>query len=499
MKFCLKFTAISLSFVLFGTGCSSVNFTENLYKLENLPKLRTDTKSKMFSSYDRTGKNNDGFKGTYSKLRIENGNSVIAEMDGPGVITRIWTTHSIYKEDGLLDKKGEHIKIYLDGCEKPQVDVPLVDLFNGKLPQFPKPLVGSKLGGFYCYVPIPYRNGCKVVLEGTAVKFYHLNYLELPTVDRITTFSMKMTKEKKAYLANAVKIWFGPGNLSLFDIKNPNQTKADLNLKANQSYTINLPSGNNMVRAVYLENTKTIPDAQIQFLWDNSDSAAVDLPLEYFYCQALESESIKSLLVGQTDNSYYNFIPMPYRKNATVKITAKKNLQMTLKITTSADSITNDMAYLHAIYHKQIPTKPGVYYRWLKRKGKGHYIGTYLVTSGADNRGKGLPRWLEGDERFMVDGELVIHGTGSEDYFNCGWYGTPNRLTQAGTLPLHGFPVYSQAKDVTHVSAYRWHLNDIVPYQKEILAEIEHGPANQYIADYQNAVYFYDIDPAAIP
>ena len=112
MKFYLKAAPIILLITTLATGCRSENFTENLYKLENLPKLRPDVKSKMFSSYDRTGKNNDGFKGTYSKLRIENGNSVIAEMKGPGVITRIWTTHSIYKEDGLLDKKGEHIKKY---------------------------------------------------------------------------------------------------------------------------------------------------------------------------------------------------------------------------------------------------------------------------------------------------------------------------------------------------------------------------------------------------
>ena len=37
-----------------------------------------------FSSYDRTGGNNDGFNGTYSKIRVEDGNSVLAETTGPG-------------------------------------------------------------------------------------------------------------------------------------------------------------------------------------------------------------------------------------------------------------------------------------------------------------------------------------------------------------------------------------------------------------------------------
>lgn len=145
---------------------------DELYQIENLPQLRLGTTCKMFSSYDRTGGNDDGFTGTYSKLREENGNSVIAEMQGAGCIQRIWFTHSVMNQDGLLNRASEHIMIYLDGKEKPVLDVPLEKLFSGELEQFPKPLVGSALGGFYSYIPIPYNNGCKVVIQGTGVKYY---------------------------------------------------------------------------------------------------------------------------------------------------------------------------------------------------------------------------------------------------------------------------------------------------------------------------------------
>ncbi|MGZ3357468.1 MAG: hypothetical protein ACXVBO_21830, partial [Isosphaeraceae bacterium] len=53
-----------------------------------------------FSSYDRTGGNNDGFNGTYSRIRAEDGNSVLAEVDGPGVVQRIWFTHTSGEPDG---------------------------------------------------------------------------------------------------------------------------------------------------------------------------------------------------------------------------------------------------------------------------------------------------------------------------------------------------------------------------------------------------------------
>ena len=48
----------------------------------------------MWSSFrvmTEHGGNDDGFAGTYSFLRKEGDKLVIAEMEGPGVINRIWT------------------------------------------------------------------------------------------------------------------------------------------------------------------------------------------------------------------------------------------------------------------------------------------------------------------------------------------------------------------------------------------------------------------------
>ncbi len=102
------------------------------------------------------------------------------------------------------------------------------------------------------------------------------------------------------------------------------------------------------------------------------------------------------------------------------------------------------------------------------------------------------PRWLEGDEIFTVDGEMMIHGTGSEDYFNGGWYSVDGRLNEPGAFPSHGFPVFRLDKPWRKVVAYRWHIADPVPYQKQIDAKIEHGPANKFPADYYGTGFYYD-------
>ncbi|OQC08361.1 MAG: hypothetical protein BWX80_00452 [Candidatus Hydrogenedentes bacterium ADurb.Bin101] len=203
----LLMITMSLLFAGVARAWQPTGSLQELYDDTLLPRLRPGVKAASFSSYDRTGGNNDGFSGTYSKLREEDGNSVIAEMEGPGCIYRYWTTHSIGEAPGLLDRKREHIRIYLDGAAEPALDVPLESLFDNSLERFPQPIAGQGTGGYYSYVPIPYRQSCKVVIEGLGVRFYQLNYVTFPNAEGVNTFQMEMTGEEKELLKKAVARW----------------------------------------------------------------------------------------------------------------------------------------------------------------------------------------------------------------------------------------------------------------------------------------------------
>ncbi len=478
-----------------------------LYDFSLLASLRPGVRCKMFSSYDRTGGNNDGFSGTYSKIRVEDGRSVLAEMQGPGCIHRIWFTHSEYKVDGLLERKGEHIRVYLDGKPEPAIDVPLADLFSGKLERFPAPLVASRNGGFSSYVPIPYRAGCKVTVDGTAVRFYHITYSEFASAENVKTFSMALDGAEKEKLAKAVKAWSAPGNLQAGEPLPIVQTATQPILLAGRIPKVfSLPPGPCMVRAVELEaGAKAWPawkGARLQMRWDGAEAPGIDLPADYFFGQAMRPPLYRSLLVGGSGTEpvrLYNFFPMPYQKRATVTVlpSGSETLQGTLKISVvPLVRWQDDFAYAHAAYGEALPARPKVWYPLLARAGKGHYAGTYIVTEGPGGGDDKLPLWLEGDERFTVDGELRIHGTGTEDYFNFGWYAVPGRLDGPVALPLTGFPIYQDRRDVARASAYRWHLTDPVPFEKEIVAEIEHGGENDKSADYRSATFWYDAQPA---
>jgi hypothetical protein len=470
---------------------------EELYKIELLPRLRSGDTCKMFSSYDRTGGNNDGFKGDYSKIRVEDGNSLLAEMEGAGCIQRIWFTYS-GGEPGLLGLKKEHIRIYLDGEKTPALDVPLEDLFTGKLEGFPRPLVNETQGGFYCYVPIPYRNGCKVWVDGTTVRFYQIGYRTFPSDKGVATFRYPPSDSQKKALDDAAKAWSACGDVAILGAKNADKVVKSFDLKAGESLEWTLPKGPRMVRAVYLEakpdSLANVNDARIQLTWDDATEAAVDLPVDYFFCQAKPPTTFKSLLVGDNGKAWYNFLPMPYRKSGKLTIKTAKPLAGTLTLLTAELPPKSDnLGYFHAAYNESLPTTTGKFHTYLDRKGKGHVVGVYLTTDGQSE--PKLPIWLEGDEQFTCDGELRIHGTGTEDGFNCGWYALAGRLDHPSAAPVSGFPVYRMEGEKNIATAFRWYVSDPVAYEKTMLFELEHGGTNDVNANYRTTTFYYDANP----
>ena len=169
---------------------------QDLCRLDRLAVLRECTKVASLSSYDRTGGNDDGFSGRYSFVRKENDGLVLADLEGPGVIYRF---HTPTPTDDMLE-------FYFDGEQTPRIQVKYRDLFTGKYPAFPRPLVGFGAGGFYSYVPLPYEKSCKVFLRAERTQFYQLNYATYPKGTPIRSFSVEPSAEQQRHLQKAVKL-----------------------------------------------------------------------------------------------------------------------------------------------------------------------------------------------------------------------------------------------------------------------------------------------------
>jgi hypothetical protein len=151
---------------------------------ERLPQLTTGVQTRQFSSFDRTGGNDDGFGGAYSCLRTVTDGCVIAEHAGPGEVDAIWFTR-----DGGDVRATGNITISLDGHDV--VHAPLQDLVDGKVgAPFAHPLVANadqSSGGVYVEVPMPFRTSMRITTEHNPV-FYHVTYRTFADADGVKTF-----------------------------------------------------------------------------------------------------------------------------------------------------------------------------------------------------------------------------------------------------------------------------------------------------------------------
>jgi hypothetical protein len=142
----------------------------------------------------------------------------------------------------------------------------------------------------------------------------------------------------------------------------------------------------------------------------------------------------------------------------------------------------------HAKWKRENPTTIDRNYTILKAKGTGHYCG---VTMSMQSYDKGSRLFLEGDEMIWIDGEEQpsIKGTGTEDYFQGGWYW----INGPFSAPYHGLSYM----DLLHCRfcAYRLHIPDPIPFEREIHVTIEHGSGNMLQEDYSSTAYWYQVEP----
>jgi D-arabinan exo alpha-(1,3)/(1,5)-arabinofuranosidase (non-reducing end) len=122
----------------------------------------------------------------------------------------------------------------------------------------------------------------------------------------------------------------------------------------------------------------------------------------------------------------------------------------------------------------------------LRARGRGVMVGIAHSMRGPRSR-----RYLEGDERVVADGRLVIHGTGTEDFYEGGWYFNRGTFTR----PFTGHPAHRlggplcPAADCT--AAYRLMIADSIPFSNSLRFSFEHGNRNRVRALYGTTAYWY--------
>ncbi len=465
----------------------------NLADISRLPQYRTGDMEQL-SSYDRTGQNDDGFSGKHSFIRKEADGLVIADLTGPGIMNRIWTP----------TPTADTIKFYFDGEKKPRIAIPFIDLFSGNKFPFVGPLSGSQLGGYYCYLPIPYEKSLKIVFAGKLMRFHQMQYRTLTRGEKVKSFSYDMFDQYKNVFEQIPSTWsMQRSPLEAYGTKLKSRT-INLVLKPGVEQTIfSLENGGRIVGLEIGAGSDLVQSYRKVMLtarWDKEIKNALDLPLHDFFGFAYGKPSMQSILLGSDNTKLYSYLPMPFDASAEIKLNYDQNdsgdpreilISGTIYYTEDKRDVARE-GKLYAQSRRQYNIPSAVPHLISEIKGKGHYIGTILITQGLEQGNTGF---FEGDDRTEIDGELKMHGTGSEDYFNGGYYAVLDKWDRGMSLPIHGSLAYDLMTSRT--GGYRFYLSDKLNFNDSFKLTIEHQPEppNNIKTDYSSVGLFYAEKP----
>lgn len=468
---------------------------QQLIRLDQLPRYRYGQSIDQESSYDRTGGNNDGFSGKYSYLRKEKEGLVLADFKGPGVVNRIWTPTPT--EDTLL--------FYFDGEMTARLKIKFMDLFSGTVYPFVKPVCGNEIGGYYCYIPIPFKKSLKIVFQGEKIMFHQIQSRKLPGMN-VESWTGNFSAADRQLLSEVVGLWnnisptvdlytagasdkFGaeektftilPGEEIDFFTKNVGGRIVGFDIDGGTSF-----------EGLY-------KDIILSGQWDNETVEAIYAPLADYFGYAYGKPAMRSIVMGRSGTIHYCYLPMPYDRSAQMKLIYKKRegvSQNPISVTTKVYFNDNkrdkkEEGKLYTVWKREKP-EMGQFHTFLQTEGKGHYVGTIHSAQGLR---PGMTLFFEGDDSTYVDGVMRMHGTGSEDYYNGGWYALLDRWDRGISMPIHGSLDYSLPMNRT--GAYRFFLSDKLSFENKIYHAIEHGgEGNNFPVDYISVAFCYADQP----
>ncbi|MDR1145948.1 MAG: DUF2961 domain-containing protein [Verrucomicrobiales bacterium] len=431
-----------------------------------------DAAADQYTDWDRNG-DGTGF------IREEGDQVVMAELEGPGVIWRVWSAAAA---------KG-HVRLFLDGAAEPAVDMPFEHFFkNGPFAawtnlSYPGVVVwpqGWSPGG-NLYVPIPFQKSCKITADKGSPeirdsgwgKYFQFNYTLFPPGTTVPTFKLPLSADDTAALDEL--------NAKVALAAYRGADAKTLTVPAGGSVTVGSETGSGAVTALRVRLTDLPADAEaartllrqltLTMTWDGADKPAVWSPLGDFFGFLGGAKPYETWAAGMTaGGEFYARWFMPFARGAEIKIGNDSPLPVTLSCAVAHQPLTvSEAAKLgrfHAKWHRDVflpRADREIDWPLLVTKGRGRFVGVALHVWSPSGGW-----WGEGDEKFFVNGEQFpsLFGTGAEDYFGYAWC-SPTPFAR----PYHAQPI--NESNAGHVENLRWHIADDVPFQTEFAGYLE--------------------------
>lgn len=439
---------------------------------------------KQVSSFDPSGGNNDDRFGA----QVWEGGVILADLEGPGVVSRIWSRNP----HGTL-------YIFVDDIEHPVITVPFKDLFSGNVEfdspgfnLFSPPFTNQGSGGYFSYVPIPYESHCRIMATGVdSTLGYQVTYIDLPAGSPIQSFDLTLTDDDQRFFREWRDEWEFT-NYRWSDRKTEKVWKSRHNYRPGENYQVVPLEGAGVITEIEMKiesyDQDIMDNVWIAVFFDGQDDPGVLAPIgDFFAATSKDVADYDSSALGRDNGRMWCRYPMPFHESADIRILNNSDqiADLTYFVTWKPGEVQHQN-YFFARYNSGV-TVAGAPYEVVNVNGQGHFVGSSISASNADSL-----IILEGDDSYLVDGRPAseFHGTGTDDYFNAGWYFAEG----PSSGPTHGVAL-KNAQKPNGFSAFRSHFTEPVTFSDSFVFNLEHGPNNDRPGvNYSSVSYWYQND-----
>lgn len=434
--------------------------------------------------------------------------SVLLDIQGPGVITRFWMA-------GEPNRKSS-LRFYIDGKAVPvwEADHPGALIGENKavgrplssrsVEQDELPINKGAKPGHNLYLPIPFSKSIKITSEEPKERpgaahaiFYNINYRLYHGNVTIESFNAETISKYKATLnrTNQQLLAFQDESPSAIKLSNEEYLHTEeFALKKGESGELQLHGQMAILRTLLSlkadDLDAAVKDTWIQFSFDGETT--VNVPVGQFYGvgdQLLSTSDWYRKV--DTAGNMASFWVMPFQKKATVRIINKgiQTISFDFLVSSKKSAWSKDHMYFHGRYAQkldyQITAQKGEDYNFVTIPSKGVYVGdTYQIQKTVGGW------WGEGDEKIYVDdSEFPDHfGTGTEDYYGYAW-GHPETFVhpfvtqpvgQANLLHEGGITVNTRVRGL-----------DAIPFSKSLNFDMEQWAWFSDTIDLKWACFWY--------
>ncbi|MBK8914908.1 MAG: DUF2961 domain-containing protein [Phycisphaerales bacterium] len=406
---------------------------------------------------------------------------VLAVLEGPGYVSRIWA-----------DRPSGHLRVVIDGSII--IDRPFADLFRGLIPPIAEPLVslGNDDTGGNCYFPMGFAKSCELQcreFDGA----YQVSFVRLTdAAARVEPFSLKLSDAAAAAL-DSVSMAMARGVtlksvLGKRRIMPYTQGPSRIGSKDKMAETFKGPGA---VRALLVRVTpfgasrdpRGLHRCVLRIRFDDAAEPGVEAPLPDFFGSGFGRLDFEALPIGTHtivdvpfinedaaktwENVFmYCYFPMPFHKKLDIEIENLGDGPVELMLHMRIEKGPVDsLRPFNARYRRVDPaaaTHPVV-----RAAGPGRLVGLLLNVDTPTTRGWGDLSEIIRSDRASQSGSGAAGLLGS---------GEPLRIHATA---LHGI---TRLNPFGKSSGYRWLLPDCVNFQNELRLELA-NPAAQVEAD----------------